>query len=81
MSLNNSHENFLKVKVHIPKGNIDLSKANEIFFFFFQKETFDFLSHWNHIKYATELQTELQEIVSTHESFLISENGKNGEAT
>lgn len=38
MSLNNSHENFLKVKVHIPKGNIDLSKANEIFFFFFKRK-------------------------------------------
>lgn len=81
MSLNNSHENFLKVKVHIPKGNIDLSKAKWNLFFF-QKETFDlFFSHWNHIKYATKLQTELQEIENTHESFLISENGKNGEVS
>lgn len=81
MSLNNSHENFLKVKVHIPNSNIDLSKAKWNLFFF-QKETFDlFFPHWNHIKYATELQTELQEIENTHESFLISENGKNGEAS
>ena len=80
MRLNNSHENFLKVKVHIPKGNIDLSKAKWNLFFF-QKETFDFFSHWNRIKYATELQTELQETVNTQEPFLIPENGKNGEAT
>lgn len=77
---------FLKWKYIYLKVTLTCQKQNEIFFF--QKETFDFfffffdfLSHWNHIKYATELQTELQEIVSTHESFLISENGKNGEAT
>lgn len=71
---------FLKWKYIYLKVTLTCQKQMKSFFFF-QKETFDFLSHWNRIKYATELQTELQEIVSTHESFLISENGKNGEAT
>lgn len=70
---------FFKWKYIYLKVTLTCQKQNEIFFF--QKETFDFFSHWNRIKYATELQTELQEIVNTQEPFLISENGKNGEAT
>lgn len=71
---------FLKWKYIYLTVTLTCQKQNEIFYFF-KRKLLIFFPHWNHIKYATELQTELQEIENTHESFLISENGKNGEAS